>query len=95
MDVHHRVKASRWFVELSKQGPNLPRDYAKYLRDGIWELRVSIVGHQHRFLFACRNEVVIVTNAFLKKSKRVPEEEIERARAAASDWIDKRGWEAS
>lgn len=94
MDVRHQAKAKRWFVALAELGPELPEEYGKPLKDGVWELRVVIGHHQHRFLYAYRGEVVLVTNAFLKRSRAVPEVEIERAKRALADWVKRRGWES-
>lgn len=48
MDINHQAKAKRWFVALAEMGPELPEEYGKHLRDGVWELRVIIQHHQHR-----------------------------------------------
>ncbi len=95
MDVNHRAKARRWFQALAQRGPGLPTEYGKYLRDGIWELRIVIQHHQHRFLYSFREDIIVVTNAFLKKSAAVPETEIQRARAVMADWTSRRCWEES
>lgn len=86
MDIHHQAKAKRWFQALSELGEELPEEYGKHLRGGIWELRVIIGHHQHRFLYFFQNNVIVVTNAFLKKSRDVPEVEIERSKKAMADW---------
>lgn len=93
MNVEHRAKSKRWFKALAQMGPGLSTEHGKHLRDGIWELRVIIAGHQHRFLYGFREDIVVVTNAFLKKSRSVPPDEIERARRALADWVARRGWE--
>ena len=93
MDINHQAKAKRWFKALAELGPDMPEEYGKYLRDGIWELRIIMVRHQHRFLYAFREEVIVVTNAFLKKSVEVPEAEIEKAKKVMADWVLRRGWE--
>lgn len=93
MDISHQAKAKRWFVALGEMGPELPSEYGKHLRDGVWELRVIIAHYQHRFLYSFWKETVVVTSAFLKKSKEVPDAEIERSRKAMADWISRRGWE--
>ena len=74
-------------------GPDLPEEYGKRLRDGIWELRIIVRHHQHRFLYSFWGNIVLVTNAFLKKSREVPELEIERSLKATTDWKARRGWE--
>lgn len=74
-------------------GPELPEEYGKYLRDGVWELRIITLRHQHRFLYSFRENLVLVTNAFLKKSQEVPGGEIGKAIKAIADWKARRGWE--
>ncbi len=93
MDINHQAKAKRWFKALAELGPELPDEYGKYLRDGVWELRIIILHHQHRFLYSFWKEFVVVTNAFLKKSPEVPAAEIERSKSSMSDWVSRRGWE--
>ena len=93
MNIQHQAKAKRWFVALADMGEDLPEDYGKHLRDGVWELRVIIQHHQHRFLYSFWNDIVVVTNAFLKKSRTVPKKEIEKSRKGMADWISRRGWE--
>lgn len=95
MDVRHQAKAKRWFIALSRMGPELPAEYGKHLRDGVWELRVAMGRHQRRFLYSFRKNYIIVTNAFLKKSRQVPDEEIRRSQEAMADWVARRGWEIS
>jgi phage-related protein len=93
MDINHQAKAKRWFKALAELGPELPDEYGKYLRDGVWELRVIILHHQHRFLYSFWKDFIVVTNAFLKKSTAVPDAEIEKSGKAMADWLARRGWE--
>ena len=44
-------------------------------------------------LYSFWKDIVVVTNAFLKKSAKVPDSEIEKSRKAMADWISRRGWE--
>lgn len=76
-----------------RSGRQPSEDYGKHLRDGVWELRVIARHHQHRFLYSFWKGIVVVTNAFLKKSDKVPDSEIEKSRKAMADWIRRRGWE--
>ncbi len=93
MDINHQAKVKRWFQALAEMGPELPEDYGKHLRHEIWELRIILLRHQHRFLYSFLGEIVLVTNAFLKKTQEVPEGEIENAIKALADWKARRGWE--
>lgn len=94
MDIRHQAKAKRWFQALAELGPGLPEEYGKHLRDGVWELRIIIQHHQHRFLYSFWKDIIVVTNAFLKKSQEVPTREIEHSRKAMADWIARKEWEA-
>ena len=93
MDDAHQAKAKRWFIALAEMGPDIPSDYGKHFRDGVWELRVIIQHHQHRFFYSFWKDIVVVTNAFLKKSPAVPESEIEKSRKSLADWINRECWE--
>lgn len=86
MDINHRAKAKRCFQALAQLGPDIPVDYGKYLRQGIWELRIVVHYHQHRFLYFFRRDIILVTNAFLKKSQEVPESELNTAFKARAEW---------
>ena len=93
MDVHHQAKLKRWFLALAELGQALPIEYGKHLRSGIWELRIAIHHHQHRFLYSFWKDMIVVTSAFLKKTGKVPTAEIEKSRKAMADWISRKGWE--
>lgn len=93
MDINHQAKAKRWFKALAELGPDLPEEYGKHLCDGVWELRLIIQHHQHRFLYSFWKDLIVVANAFLKKSAEVPKAEIEKSQKAMADWILRRGWE--
>lgn len=93
MDPNHQAKSKRVFVALSELVPEIPGEYGKFLRDGIWELRIIISHHQHRLLYFYRGNAIVVTNAFLEKSQEVPEREMEISRKARVDWLASRGWE--
>ncbi|PCI39209.1 MAG: hypothetical protein COB53_03625 [Elusimicrobia bacterium] len=93
MNIQHQAKSKRWFQALAKMGPDLPEDYGKHLQDGVWELRVILQHHQHRFFYSFWKNIIVVTNAFLKKSRVLPKAEIEKSRKAMADWISRKGWE--
>lgn len=93
MKPAHQAKAKKWMALLEERGPNLPRPYADAVAPGIRELRVPIEHHQHRFLHSFHSKIIVMTNAFLKKTDRVPDQEIEKSRKAFVDWTNRRGWE--
>jgi len=60
-------------------GHELRRPHAENLGSGIWELRVKYQGDNYRILFFYHGRTVAVLGAgFLKKQRRVPQDEIDR-----------------
>jgi phage-related protein len=75
-----RSKAMAWIKLLEEQGPQLPRPYADLLRDGIHELRIKLSGDQLRVLyFFTFKDLIILTHTFVKRTSKVPFEEIDKA----------------
>lgn len=64
-----------WFSELSRKA----QDEEDFLRDGIYELRVSLQGVQYRILYFFHGTVAAVVSHGLVKERVVPSKEIDRA----------------
>ena len=64
---------------LREMGHELRRPEADFLRDGIYELRVSFQGTQYRILYFFHATVAAVVSHGLVKERLVPSKEIERA----------------
>jgi hypothetical protein len=64
---------------LRAMGHELRRPEADLLRDGIYELRVSLRGVQHRILYFFHGAVAAVVSHGLVKERVVPPKEIDRA----------------
>ncbi len=83
----HRAEAGAAINQLEEEGPGLGRPMVGTLGGGIHELIVKVERDQHRILFGYRKRtIILLTNAFLKKSRKVPKGEIERAKKALRDW---------
>ena len=87
----HRGKVIRWLTYLEKEGPNLPRPYADVLEGKIRERRIAIAHHEYRFLYFFHGRTAVITHGILKKTDRVPPNEIERAKRHMADWINRHG----
>jgi phage-related protein len=70
-----RLKIER-LVEL---GHELRRPEADFLRDGIYELRVSLGGQNYRLLYFFHGRTAAVVSHGLVKERAVPSREIDRA----------------
>lgn len=73
---------------LSIQGPMARFPYVRFLRDGIYELRGTFARLEPRiFYFFCGDKIVL-THGILKKTRTVPPEEIDRAKAIRSEYLN-------
>lgn len=73
-------KASDELRILRDNGPGLRKPYSKPIGNGLFELRIqqsNDIARIFYFFFAGRK--IIATNGFIKKSRKAPEQEIERA----------------
>jgi phage-related protein len=64
---------------LGEMGHELRRPEADFLRDGIYELRVSYRGVHHRILYFFHGPIAAVVSHGLVKERVVPPKEIDRA----------------
>ena len=59
---------------------NLSQKLSRYLRDGIFELRVKHLNKISRSLYFFQiGKVIVMTNGFIKKTETTPKNEIEQA----------------
>lgn len=82
-----RSEAGWLLTRLQEDGDRLDRPATGFLEDGIYELRIIVERNQHRILYFFSKQIIVATNAFLKKSRRIPQEEIEKARNARLEWL--------
>lgn len=64
---------------LSEMGHEWRRPEADFLRDGIYELRVSLQGRNYRILYFFHGSTAAVVSHGLVKEREVPPKEIDRA----------------
>lgn len=65
---------------LLKTQDRLPAKYVKFLKEGLYELRIEWQGNIYRIFF-CYDEghIVILFNGFQKKTQKTPDREIDKA----------------
>lgn len=73
------VKCRARMDQLEKQGYELRRPIADYLKDGIYELRASLQGIHFRILYFFHKNTAVVLSHGLAKEQCVPPEEIDLA----------------
>ena len=66
---------------LEEFGPRLPYPHAKYIGSGIYELRFEgIEGTVRVIYFFYSGNIIVFTNGFIKKSNKIPNQELRLAR---------------
>ena len=91
MPLKHEAKVRKFFELLEERGPGLPRPYADALRGKIRELVVDFQHHGYWFLHFYAGKAIVMTHGFLKKTRRTPPAEIERAERCMRDWLRSEG----
>lgn len=88
--LNNQLKIAPIIEYLEEKGVNLPRPYADYLRDGIYELRVKLSGEETRTLyFFCFETYIVLTHCFIKTTKKVPESEVNKAIKYRNDFLNR------
>ena len=82
-----RVKAVGSLELLEEFGNQLKEPYSKYLSDGIFELRIKFASDISRiFYFFVVNNKIVLTNGFIKKTKKTPSGELDKAKKYKADY---------
>ena len=77
---------------LEEKGNQLREPYSKPLRDGIFELRAKVGTDISRVLYFFYYEGrIILTHGFIKKTRKTPSSEIEKAKQYRKDFIERNG----
>jgi phage-related protein len=82
-----------WVMRLVEQLPIVPAQYFKKLvgTEHIWEVRVQVGGNIFRILgFMDKDNSVVLTNGFTKKSQKTPQQEIALAEQRRQDYYQRR-----
>lgn len=73
-----RTKIKRALL-LFETEDKLPRHYISYIRDGLYEFRVTCGNKEFRLFFIYDGDkLVILFNCFTKKTKKTPKKEIDK-----------------
>ena len=88
LDIKSRAKAADMISLLQENGPELREPYSKYLSDGIFELRIKTVSGSVRIIyFFYLNRTIILANGFIKKTRKTPPTEIEKAKRYRKEYV--------
>ena len=82
---NQRIKVKKkilWTLRIIETLPIVPESYLKHVEgmDGLYEIRIQQGSDIFRiFCFFDRGQLVVLTNGFHKKTKKTPENEIDKA----------------
>lgn len=83
------VNKIRRALDLFKVEDKMPRHFIKFIRDGIYEFRVTYGSNEFRIFFIYDGDTVVVLfNAFKKKTQKTPNDEIEKALKLKEEYYD-------
>lgn len=75
-----QTKKIKYVLSLLETEDRLPVKFIKFIRDGLYELRISYEGNIFRIFFIFDDDrVVVLFNGFQKKSQKTPNGEIVKA----------------
>lgn len=82
-----RAKAFKGISLLEKHGNMLREPHSSYMGDGVFELRIKFSSDITRvFYFFVSGKRIILTNGFVKKSKKTPRAEFDLAKKYKLDY---------
>ncbi|MCR4642620.1 MAG: type II toxin-antitoxin system RelE/ParE family toxin [Lachnospiraceae bacterium] len=88
LDYKMRAKMLRMLEMLQLNGPALRLPYSEELEDGIFELRTKVGSDITRLLyFYDDGKLIILSNGFVKKSRKTPEQEKALAKKYRNDYL--------
>jgi phage-related protein len=83
----------QYVLELIKQVERVPEKFLKHLSgtNGLYEIRIEFQSNIYR-IFCCFDEgkLVILFNGFQKKSKKTPQNELEKALKLMAEYFDEK-----
>lgn len=86
LQIKPRAKCLSYIELLEQHGKTLPANYAKIVRDGVWELRPEFGGTEYRFFyFFYLQDKIYFLHAITKRTQRLKESDIETALRRADE----------
>ena len=84
-------KKFNWTFELIATIDRIPKKYFQYMEDGIYEIRVEVGSNIFRaFSFFDEGQIVVVANAFQKKTQKAPRNEIELVKKIKKEYFNEK-----
>ena len=86
------INKIRRALDLFKVEDKMPRHFIKFIRDGVYEFRVNYGNNEFRIFFIYDGETIVVLfNAFRKKTQKTPDNEIRKAIRLKREYYEAKG----
>jgi phage-related protein len=77
----------KYILSLLETTDRMPVKFIRYIRDGLYELRMEYDSNAYRIFFIFdRDYIVVLFNGFLKKTQKTPENEVNKALKIKEDY---------
>ena len=60
----------------------------KHVEGKLWELRSTIPNGIVRIFFTIKNDYMVLLHNFIKKTQKIPHQDVEIARKRLKEWVD-------
>lgn len=88
IDVQKKVD---YCLDLLKSQDGVPTKFVKYIKEGLFELRIEWESNIYRVFFIFDgNQIVVLFNGFQKKTQKTPQKEILKALQIKKEYYDNR-----
>ena len=79
----------KYILSLLETTDRMPVKFIKYIRDGLYELRMGYESNIYRLFFIFDKDcIVVLFNGFHKKTQKTPENEINKALKIKEDYYE-------
>ena len=82
-----------WTINLIEEVQHIPETYLKHIEgtEGLYEIRVQQGSNIYRILcFFDKDKIVVIANAFEKKSQKTPKEVIKKALKIKEEYYEEK-----
>ena len=79
----------KYILSLLESTDRMPLRFIKYIRDGLYELRLEYESNIYRLFFIFDKDcIVVLFNGYQKKTQKTPENEIRKALKIKNDYYE-------
>ncbi len=81
-------KKVAYVLDMLKTEYRVSEKFVKYIRDGLYEMRIEYNGNIYRLFFIFDGDkIVVLFNGFQKKTQKTPEREIKQALKLKKEYL--------